>query len=152
MLLSVAFTKITSRPKQRRICMLYFSVEIDEKTWSRRRRTEGLVLTPITFREKLRLIPRVLFPILQYLQGAINTLPRNDVGYERNRMRSRKEVLRWKVCLKCVTSRIFWQCRDSESFLGVSRESRTLHTPSQHEKFMDTSLFWMIYRDHPITI
>lgn len=52
-----------------RVCVLYFS-----ETWPRRRRTERLVLTPITFREKLRVAPRVLFPILRYLQGAINKL------------------------------------------------------------------------------
>ncbi|CAL1688392.1 unnamed protein product [Lasius platythorax] len=54
--------------------MLYFSVESDKETRPRRWRTEGLVLTPITSREKLCLASRVLFPILRYLQGAINKL------------------------------------------------------------------------------
>lgn len=69
-------------------------------------------------------------------------LPRNDVGYERNRMRSRKEVLRWKVCLKCVASRIFWRCRDSKSSSGVSLANRELcihrpNTKSSHRCFMN---------------
>jgi len=108
--------------------MLYFLVKSDKKTRPRRRRTEGLVLTPITSREKLRFAPGVLFPILRYLQGAINKLllPRNDVGYRRNRMRSRRKALRWKVCLKCVVPRILRRCGDSESSPRVPLADREL--------------------------
>lgn len=107
--------------------MLYFSVESDKETRPRRRRTEGLVLTPITSRGKLRLAPGVLFPILRYLQGAINKLlPGTAWDMKGTECRSRRKTLRWKVCLKCVAPCILRRCRDSESSPGVPPADREL--------------------------
>lgn len=107
--------------------MLYFSVGSDKETRPRRRRTEGLVLTPITSRGKLRLAPGVLFPILRYLQGTINKLlPETAWGMKGTECRGRRKTLRWKVCLKCVAPRILRRRRDSESSPGVPPADRRL--------------------------
>lgn len=128
-------TKITSRSKQRCVCVLYFS-----ETWPRRRRTEGLVLTPITFREKLRVAPRVLFPILRYLQGAINKLFLGCRVWKEPNAKSERSP-QMKSLLKVRSLAYFLTMQRFKIILrSITREPRTLHTPSQHEKF--TPLFY----------
>lgn len=121
--------------------MLYFSVKSDKKTRPRRRRTEGLVLTPITSREKLRLAPGVLFPILRYLQGAINKLLSGTTwGMKGTECRSWRKTLQMKSLLKVCSPAYSSMRRFRIIPESTARGPRTLHTPPLREKFTNTPL------------
>ena len=131
--------------------MLYFSAGSDKETRPRRQRTEGLVLTPITSRGKLRLAPGVLFPILRYLQGAINKLlPETEWDMKGTECWSHRKTFRWKVCLKCVAPRILRRCQGFRIIPGSTDcGPRVLHTLPQREKFTSS---WMIRTHRAITV
>lgn len=113
--------------------MLYFSVGSDKETRPRRRRTEGLVLTPITSRGKLRLAPGVLFPILRYLQGAINKLlPETTWGMKGTECRSHRKDPQMKSLLKVCGSTYSSTMEGFRIIPGsTTRGPQALHTPPQ---------------------
>lgn len=131
--------------------MLYFSVGSDKETRPRRRRTEGLVLTPITSRGKLRLAPGVLFPILRYLQGAINKLlPEAARGMKGTECRSRRKTPQMKSLLKVCGPAYSSATQGFRIIPGsTTRGPQALHTPLQHEKFTSS---WMIRTERAITV
>lgn len=138
MLLSVAFTKITPRP---RAMMLYFSVEIDKKTRASTPADRRTCLNSNHVPGKTPSCPQGAISYFTISAGCYKqALPRNeDVGYERNRMRSRRLALGWKVCLKCV-ARAYSLTMQRFRIIpeSITREPRALHVPSQREKFTDT--------------